>query len=140
VSGLSGSSTQLFRPSAVEIRTTSGRVIWISGISTRPDRSGRKRTEARASGTTKVSFSFAQSGPPTRTWRMCAEGVQLNSFTSRSPCSTISRSYLAEAQRPIGPRSQFQSKSIRKTTTAAINSRVTLAAICSGRPGRRKLV
>ncbi len=140
VSGLSGSSTQLLRPSAVEISTTCGRTISTSGISTRPDSSGMRRTEATASSTVRVSFSLAQSGPPTRTWRMRAEGVQLNSCTSRSPCNSMSRSYRAEAHPPIGPLSQFQSNSTRKTTTRAINASATPAAICSGRPGWRKLV
>lgn len=62
-------------------------------------------------------------------------GVQVNNLTSRSPRKAISRSYLAEAHRLIGPRSQFQSNRRKKITIAAISSITIEAAIFSVRPG-----
>ena len=138
-SGLSGDRSQLVLPSLVEISTTFALVIASSGISSWPANSFLRRTLASMRSTSAVSRSLAQAGPPN--FRSCTitDGVQLNRFTSRSPCSAISRSYFAEAQRPIGPLSQFQSNSRRKITTAAISSRVTEAATFSARPGRRTL-
>lgn len=118
VSGLLGSRSQLCRPSLVEISTTLGRVTARSGISIWPVNSFLSRNFASIRSTLAVSASRAHSGPPNFRSRTITDGVQLNRVTSRSPWSAISRSYFAEAQRPIGSLSQFQSNSSSKIATA----------------------
>ncbi|MFY0398788.1 M20/M25/M40 family metallo-hydrolase [Brevundimonas naejangsanensis] len=56
---------------------------------------------------------------------------------SRSPFRATSRPVEAEAARPIGPRTQFQSNRTRNRRKAATRAKVIPAAMNSGRPGRR---
>ena len=137
VSGLFGFRSQLLRPSRLAISTTFGRVKRSSGISIWPANSFLSRTEAWISSTSAVSCWRAQSGPPIFRPRTTAEGVQLNRLTSRSPVRAIWRSYLAEAQRPIGPRSMFQSNRARNSATASVSPRTNPNAHFSAAPGWR---